>query len=416
LSLTLTTYFDNGIPLAPTGLVALAKSKTAIQLNWSDKSSGEDGFEIYRSTSQSSGYQLLYTTATNVTAYEDATPTPGTIYYYKVRAKKSPEYSAYSNIAATSTLDNAVYINFNADSPAGAPWNNTNGAPVEDDVYANMKDESSNPTGINMTVVGKGFSGTNPSGMNTGNNSGVYPDNVIKQTWWLDISGTGMLRIDGLNQAKTYNFTFFASRDVGGATVDRTSVYRIGDKMTSLNAANNISQTAKITGVKADENGSVLITINASGGVSTFGYIGALVIESYNATTINEDVPSGLMALGTGSNRGVAAPAISVQAAPAAVETSEIEQAILETSVNAYPNPFVNTVSVKVKIAEKVTKAVLVLSDYSGRTLYTQVLGDVTKGEYIYKLPASTANLPRGMYILSLRTSATTKSFKLMKN
>ncbi|TXJ28327.1 MAG: T9SS type A sorting domain-containing protein [Chitinophagaceae bacterium] len=415
-ALVVESYFDNGIPLAPTNLVALAKSKTAIQLNWSDKSSGEDGFEIYRSTSQSSGYQLLYTTATNVTAYEDATPTPGTIYYYKVRAKKSPEFSDYSNIAATSTLDNAVYINFNADSPAGTPWNNTNAAPIEDDVYANLKDESSNPTGINMAVVGKGFSGINTGGMNTGNNSGVYPDNVIKQTWWLDISGTGILKIDGLNQAKTYNFTFFASRDVGGASVDRTSVYRIGDKSASLNAANNTSQTAKITGVKADENGSVLITINASGGVSTFGYIGALVIESYNATTVIEDVPSGLAARGpvatTGSTSTQTAetPVISTQRA-----VVEQQSSIMETEVSAFPNPFDDVVSVKVKLKAKSSKLTLMLSDMSGRVIYTKPLGDVSEGEYIYKLSLNSLGLQKGMYILSMRGEGVLKSVKLMK-
>src|SRR6218665_526467 len=416
-ALVIESYVDNGVPLAPSNLVALAKSKTAIQLSWQDKSAGEDGFEIYRSTSQSSGYNLLTTTVANATSYEDATPVAGIVYYYKVRAKKIPEFSSYSNIASTSTLENAIYVNFNSTDPAGTPWNNTNANPVEDDVYYNFKDETSNPTGLNMTVVGKGFSGYNPSGMNTGNNSGVYPDNVIKQTWWLDISGTGMLRIDGLSQAKTYNFTFFASRDAGGASVDRTTTYKVEDKTTSLNAANNISQTAKITGIKADENGSVLITINA-GGLSTYGYIGAMVIESYNATTITEEGASDLVARGNGTTETVVvakqdAPAVTTVPARALVEKEKI---ILETLVEAYPNPFSSALSVKVRIAEKASNAVLILSDFAGRVVYTQTLGDVPQGEYIYRLPSSTLNMPKGIYILSLRTANTSKSVKLIKN
>ena len=47
-----------------------------ITLNWSDRSNNETGFEIWRSTSYSGPYALVYTTAPNITTYTDAGLTP----------------------------------------------------------------------------------------------------------------------------------------------------------------------------------------------------------------------------------------------------------------------------------------------------------------------------------------------------
>jgi hypothetical protein len=72
---------------APTNLVAVGVSQSAIQLTWKDNSSSEAGFEVWRSTTGQMGtYSLRATVAANVKAYRDKDLTTATSYCYQVRA------------------------------------------------------------------------------------------------------------------------------------------------------------------------------------------------------------------------------------------------------------------------------------------------------------------------------------------
>lgn len=57
-----------------------------LALAWTDASSTEDSFEIYRSTSYGGTYSLVTTTAANVTSYLDTGLTPNQEYCYKIRS------------------------------------------------------------------------------------------------------------------------------------------------------------------------------------------------------------------------------------------------------------------------------------------------------------------------------------------
>jgi len=77
-----------------------------VQLTWSDNSLYESGYEIYRATTTATSlYTLVTTTAANVTTYTDATASPGSVYYYRIRATSSKGVSPYSN---TLISDNSV--------------------------------------------------------------------------------------------------------------------------------------------------------------------------------------------------------------------------------------------------------------------------------------------------------------------
>jgi hypothetical protein len=71
-------------PAAPTNLKAKQKGKR-IELTWTDNSSDENGFRIYRGLSAGS-LSLLATVGPNTTVYNDTTYIPKTTYYYKVCA------------------------------------------------------------------------------------------------------------------------------------------------------------------------------------------------------------------------------------------------------------------------------------------------------------------------------------------
>ena len=276
-AMVIQSYVDNGTPFAPSGLKALAKSKTSIELTWTDKSSDESGFQIWRAESFTGPYVLINTTAPNATSYVDATGLQtAKVYYYRVRGVKGDVLSEYTNIASTSTYLFSVFMNINRSNSAPSPWNNTSRAPEEGRVFSNLRNDLGNNSGLSMTIV-QNFSGDNPSGMNTGNNSGIFPDNVLRSSWWVDAGVTSILKISNLNKTWTYSFVFTGSRNGGG---DRTSIYTINGKSVSLNASFNTQNTVQIDDIKPDENGEVFLTVSLSQ-YAMFAYLNALVIHGY---------------------------------------------------------------------------------------------------------------------------------------
>ncbi len=100
---TVTAYFSKiG---TPTLTVSTAKGYNSIQLNWT-KVWGASGYHIYRSTSETSGYELIKTTAflnfTNIGLTDNKT------YYYKVRAyintSSGKSYGGYSEVRSAKPL------------------------------------------------------------------------------------------------------------------------------------------------------------------------------------------------------------------------------------------------------------------------------------------------------------------------
>ena len=79
-------------------------STTQINLLWTDNSSDETGFKIERKTGAGGTYAQIATVGASVTSYSNTGLTPGTTYFYRVRATNASGDSAYSNEASTTTL------------------------------------------------------------------------------------------------------------------------------------------------------------------------------------------------------------------------------------------------------------------------------------------------------------------------
>ncbi|MEM9388890.1 MAG: LamG-like jellyroll fold domain-containing protein, partial [Bacteroidota bacterium] len=73
-------------PSAPTDLNATAISYEQIDLSWTDNSSDETGFQLFRSVSQSGPYNAIGILGPNVTSFNDVGLIPETTYYYQVVA------------------------------------------------------------------------------------------------------------------------------------------------------------------------------------------------------------------------------------------------------------------------------------------------------------------------------------------
>jgi fibronectin type 3 domain-containing protein len=90
-------------PAAPSGLTATAISASRIDLSWTDNSSNEDGFKIYRST-DNVNFAFYATVGANVTTRSNTSLVTATTYYYRVLAYNAGGSSAYSNVAGAITL------------------------------------------------------------------------------------------------------------------------------------------------------------------------------------------------------------------------------------------------------------------------------------------------------------------------
>lgn len=397
-ALVIQSYVETATPLAPDNLKAQGKSRTSIQLNWSNKASNVTGIEIYRAATLNGTYSLVTTVAANATSYLDNNRSENTRYFYKIRAKNGSNFSDYSATASGSTLSHSIYINFNVNNPAGAPWNNTNQLPnVGQNIgqtLENMKDDMGNPVSTIM-FIHRNFTGTIPNGMNTGNNSGIYPDAVMSVCYYVDKGDTAGITFSGLNQSMAYSFIFFASRQGGGDKV--IGAYTINGKTVELNGQNNISETVRIDNVVPDENGEIRLSINAAPS-GQLGYINGLVIEAASRPQPEggQQGSQGMMMArnsGAGSNTNVAL--IDDQAKTAGTDHITIE--------NAYPNPATSFMNVLVKNDGKPEKVVVKLFDASGRIIMAKPGLELPSGTQLLRVDFNPGIRP-GIYILQIAT------------
>jgi len=100
---TVTTPAAGAILAAPTGLAAVAVSRSQINLTWSDASNNETGFKVERSTNGTIFTQIALL-GTNAAAYSSTGLARNTTYYYRVRATNGAGDSANSSTASAKTL------------------------------------------------------------------------------------------------------------------------------------------------------------------------------------------------------------------------------------------------------------------------------------------------------------------------
>ena len=201
------------------------------------------------------------------------------------------EQSFVINVAQKSPYT-LVQVNFTDGSllaPAG--WNNTSGHPTQGDTYSNLVDIDGDATAIGVSIASNWTNnGSNNLGSNTGNDSGIFPDNVIQSAYWTG-GNTESITVNGLNDANTYNLTFFGSREAGN---DRTTRYTVGGQSVTLDAASNTSQTVSLNNL-SPVSGEITFTVQRAA-ASAYGYINALVVEERFDTGLPPALPSNLTA------------------------------------------------------------------------------------------------------------------------
>ncbi|SHG77987.1 RHS repeat-associated core domain-containing protein [Chryseolinea serpens] len=273
-----------GMMYTPPGLKGIYGEATGVALTWTDNNTSESGYQIYRSNvSTGDPYALIATTAASVVTYTDATVSQNSIYKYKVRAINGSGVSNYSQeITSRTTPVKKVLFSFGKTLDGPSPWNNAHSDPQAGMIFKNLKDEFNIATGLSLELL-TGWGGVNTEGATTGNNSGIVPDNVLKEFYWFGFLGAPnevQFRINGLSPDKLYNFRIVGSSvfRYGNLTDNGSTVYTINGTTVSLNVESNTSAAAEFFDVSPDANGQIVVS--ATKGVNAFaGYLNAVMID-----------------------------------------------------------------------------------------------------------------------------------------
>lgn len=382
--------YDNSIVLPPYALNAKSY-KDSINLSWKCEATYVTGFEVWRSDSPDGTYVKLPGTISGTTFnYTNTGLAPGTVYYYKVRAVSNSSYSELSDYISAGTIHYSVSIHFNdgsaANPPEPAPWNNTNELVTAGFTLNNLLNSSNQSSGIKMTIVDN-FAGFNQNGVNTGNNSGVYSDNVLRCYFYVEYGMSARLMISGLNISMKYNFVFFGSR-AGSVGTSQTGVYTIDEQTVTLNAKDNTKNTAQINNIKPDANGNVYIEI-ATDRPGGYGFLNSLVIQGVSDPDASNSPYSG---------RKKPTPGVLAIPTHSEENTEGLSQVGNNIAIQAYPNPFVEDIMLDVSLKKRVPKLMVLIKDLSGKPIYTTNLTDVPLGRSRHRLELKGGRLSPGVY------------------
>jgi RHS repeat-associated protein len=118
---------------APNGLVATVISASQIRLTWNEAILNENGFEVERSLTGTSGWAKVGEAARNIKQYDDLNLLPSTRYYYRVRA-----FNGITPPSAYTTVANAQTSVSCATSPNGTPCSDGNLCTTNDTCQAGV--------------------------------------------------------------------------------------------------------------------------------------------------------------------------------------------------------------------------------------------------------------------------------------
>lgn len=151
-------------PNPPTGLSAVAVSSSQINLNWTDASNNESGFEIFRST-DNSNFTKIADVGANVTTYSNTGLNASTRYYYYVGSQRGGTPSRTKSNISDATTQAAV------PSVPSAPSNLSAVAFGSNQINLTWSDNADNETGFELERSTDGVSFGKIADLGTNSNS-----------------------------------------------------------------------------------------------------------------------------------------------------------------------------------------------------------------------------------------------------
>lgn len=141
-------------------------------------------------------------------------------------------------------------------------------------------------TTVGLNIISGSYNGST-EGVQTGNNSGIFPDNILKDgiSWGKYTTGaadTLRMRVYGLDTARRYNFVFFSASvdNCCGVGSNSVTTFRIGNDMAQVHYYLNSSETDTIYQVKPNAAGEAIITMIGDASTNAGGILNALIINA----------------------------------------------------------------------------------------------------------------------------------------
>jgi glycosidase len=377
----LTAY---ALPAKVGNLVATAISDTQIKLDWTDASGIETGYRIERSTTLNGTYtQVGSNLASGTTTFTDNGLNSGTQYFYRVVT------------LSTNGNKNSVVVNATTTAPVipNAPTSLT--AIASTTVLAiNLAwtDASNNETGFRVQRK-TGAAGTYATiADNLPANTTTYTDNT------------------SLTEGTTYFYRVFSV--IGSQSAGSNEASAVAPTIIPL-APTNIQVTApanaKALNLTWTDNATneTSYRVERALGTGTF----AVIANSLPANTTSYNDTDASLVIGQTYTYRVCAVLGSQTGCANSTPTTvtSAQNRLFEQSIELYPNPTQNTISLKLE--NKGGKAVEIrLLDLRGKEVRT--FEAITEEKLEINLEA----LPKGTYMLELRTEKGTATKRIVKN
>lgn len=198
--------------------------------------------------------------------------------------------------AATSMAATWLFDFGGPDSPSGGAvqgttlhWNNVTASTgaAEGAEVPELATTSGELSQLTLQIVSR-FNGANENGATSG---GPYPASATRDSLYGNTELFGSLenvtptfKVYGLTPGSAASLTFFASRQ--GVTDNRETRYTVTGKQSAtadLDAANNVTNIARVATVQADDNGEILVALAPgpnNNNANHFTYLGVLAIET----------------------------------------------------------------------------------------------------------------------------------------
>jgi hypothetical protein len=248
------------------------------------------------------------------------------------------------------------------------------------------------------------FAGANSLGDVTGNNSGVYPDAVLKYQYVLFAGNVGGFTLGGLNLSKTYDLTFMGSEDYEGG--DQNTAYIVNGDTVWLNALYNQQATVTMRGVQPDVNGNIYMQF-ISYQAADAGWLNSIVVNGYTPVPRNAPAPPGV-AGGANTTAMFASPTALVAQSPTTNGDSV---------ASAYPNPFRTSFTLQVPADFNNESVLVAVYDVHGNLVYKKQFDGLVQGENYLMVDSDRNFAGTGVYVAKLMYSdgKTIKTVKLLK-
>lgn len=233
---------------------------------------GLPSFATYQNTGNGAGTITFNPTINDIGYYTGITVT--------VTDNSNASVVRSFNVTVTDNSVRSAYLNFGPEGATAmpAPWNNYLGYPFANNPYGNIRDDENVVTGFTFRFLTQWNGGLN-LGFRTGDNSGVFPDEVIKSGFNNYNNGNHTIRFGGLNPAKRYSIGFLTSRNTG-AVCDVT--FTNNSQVQTINGSYNNTRLVNMNGLVPNASGEVDVIISKAS-TNAILLLSGLVIREYNA-------------------------------------------------------------------------------------------------------------------------------------